>query len=1526
MAADLLEEFLKAEIGTSWSDVCPENSVAPCTRRLKTIAEQMVTQYALGSAWHIAITQLRASTNVHFGGPLLKSLPEADRFEDAWASVIKIAGSAKDQKSASPAMIKPEMQPALAKTIAPLNELLRAVNNQIDDERFDRASKEFENIRTFLDVATPGQSELENVRQQFKALKKPSRADGDWRDVASNLKALSGQVDGLQPKLLQQAEKSLLSAETQACASGVSRFDPGGGVVEFCYKPNPNAALQIIGLRYKFPPCPASVVPCSADGDLQLLWRVGRDGPVVIQPLGLVDVRSLVSPIPGQNTPRIALRDRAPSQTAYRMVDDILADAVRRVFGPSIAARAIQVDVSDGPEVRMVLSLGVNLPGIADATQMTIKFTPTGVMLNDQNSIDDLVLAVENKISANLVGRSIQFKNWNLQILSAKHRSDCRSTASFEISARSTLPANLSSVDTVLTLCDGKSVISVQPNQPQLAQALAKQIQQTIGGDAVRFFVANDDHLHASVNLSVGKCAVPVELDLQGAFKEEFSGASKALQCAVSEATKEVVFTLASGLGFKKTAQPDVYCSDPIPAVGVLCATGVKPPFTSVSASLQNEAQLLQTVRDGLRSIVGDAAVLKTVQLKDGHVVAIVDLTLPSLGQVNDIKFEITNKGLSGSFEPAFHAAVNSALTGKVVDIAGVQVSKISVLNDAPLALHGDISYGGVSVPARIDILPSFKVTPEKPDLNSLLSAIQQLLGSVSAVKDLKFIDSPEGVPAIQAEVDVSVPLIGQNFAVGAVLEAKAGGTLKFAGPVSIRLPLPWFEIWWLALGRIRSRLDLNKPLNDISIGASLTIIPGEGSYEIIGLDGDLHIQPGKVGLDSTLAIISIPLGRSTGEWRYSEGMLVVDVGTTNLPDIVPLPSGHLVVDGRACAVAGSASAKFQGAQIASLGAGVLIGDICKAGPPRDSLIGKLTDECGSDRGPIGRVCIFGDVRFGAINGTGKFSSRLDQIFPNISGDIELAGLAHFSVGVNPTRAKLSTSVLGFRLAVVLPNVEGLDEAFLRQLIESLLKPSIDLQALLRGDITIAPASKGDRGDDAMVADNDDNNKPGDGKESSKQNPSAPAAQQPGAPKQTPPSAKAPPGGDYRGPPGPIKLSVRQYESSAYWQVYAAVGNQQIPWFPFYFNKADAEDLRSGQLVIFSRSPLETSTSITLFACDGWECKTSSIVGITGYKTPDTKLAPQPRTKINIDSQLQSVTSKDDSFKSSNPKPDGMFTYPAIITYVAGLALTSKTSPVSLVCARKTNGTCAIEYWRDPDVVALIHRGDLSIQSIPLAAWGRSALEKACQGQCDEAKIAPFLDFEGSLLALNSRVSPTLVVRHSFRWDPSSHSLFKVIDTLDALSADLAPVKSWSLNAHLAEGYRPFDLWHATVSHPLLEDLLAAIAGQATSDASVSIWSSSEQFASAVLSDKNNTTTMMWSAVQQNGKSCIRNQTFQFITNQLGNWSQQGFVDAGYAEKLVKPEGRDELMRSLAAPSLKPGQFNLNPMLLFGDPAAASCK
>src|SRR5262249_54459320 len=146
---------------------------------------------------------------------------------------------------------------------------------------------------------------------------------------------------------------------------------------------------------------------------------------------------------------------------------------------------------------------------------------------------------------------------------------------------------------------------------------------------------------------------------------------------------------------------------------------------------------------------------------------------------------------------------------------------------------------------------PQLKISIKKPDIAAALQALKQVLGVVSLVKDIQQIDAPGGIPSFNIEVEVAVPIF-DGLSAGAVVEARNGTNLRFAGPVSITLPTPWITLSWVALGRIRTRVDLNK-LNDIALGASLTLAPGEGTYETVGMDGDLRIAPDRVELNSIL-------------------------------------------------------------------------------------------------------------------------------------------------------------------------------------------------------------------------------------------------------------------------------------------------------------------------------------------------------------------------------------------------------------------------------------------------------------------------------------------------------------------------------------------------------------------------------------------------------------------------------------------------------------------------------------------------
>lgn len=1537
LAADQLRQFLIGEISNSWSEICPENAseyIATCTRRIAKLAEQISQQYALSSAWHYAISQIRTSDKVSLGKSIIERLPEVDQFEKAWAEVAPLAEKGKDANSSALFALTPALADALAKCAAATVSMVRALKSAVDDERFDVAQKQLDGLRNFFKTEIPGSADFTKLKDALpKAI---SRDDPRWREIAKSIRGLVAQVDRLQLAVLKQSEKALLPSEAKLCPDGQqgrARFDSNAGTIEYCY---PDAkvvsGLKVSGLRFKYAPCGAPASQCSTEGDLQILWRF-KDGPVIAQSLGLEEIHSNVVFDPGGNTPRVLLRNSAPS-FAFRQKDSVLASAISQVFPSPLAVRVISADVSSGPQTKLVLSVGINVPGLTDVTQMSVKLTQDGVFLEDGSRLDDILAFAQEKLLATLAGRKVQFGGWNLDLVRGERKAGCTGAVSFEMTARASVVAVSSKADVVFVACDSKLSVRIADISKELERELSSIVNENLGriskdlklASDIKFSI-RDEQVHALLGIAFGKCSAPIDLNLSK--KVELAADVRDLtRCALSEAAAGAIAFAIDGIGFKATSQPGVYCSETIPTIGRFCLSGVAPPFTSPSGTLQSDGDALKGIGEKLPPVIRDNAVVRSIGLESGHIVVTADVTLPGVGPLRDLKFQISSSGISAvSLGAALRAAASEKLKGKSLNIAGIELGNIEITkaDEKELGIAGTVSYGGFSGKVEVDILPSLKVKPIPPRPEDIgIAVLKQVLGPISAVKNIELVNSSDGVPALQVEVEVTVPIFDKSdFKAGAVVEAKAGGKLKFAGPVSITLPIPWIEVWWIAIGRIRSRLDLNKPLNDISIGASLTIIPGEGSYDVIGIDGDLHIRPKSVQLDSTLSIISIPLGQTTGEWRYSEGMLEVNIGTTNLPDIIPLPSGHLVIDGQACAIAGSASAKLLGAKIASAGAGLLIGSsVCTVGPPRDPVVANLNQRCGA-RGPIGSICILGDVAFGGINGKGIFSSRIDQIMPTITGDIDVAKLATFSVRVNSSLVRLSTSVLGFRLAVVLPNVEGLNEEFLRRLIENLLKPSIDLNALLRGDIKISPASKSGHGDDAMVDGKDDGSSPpgnpSDGpKKENGGNKSDPA--KPNTP--APPVAKLP--GGYLGPPGPVKLEIRQYKSSEFWEVIENFGGRQYPMFPHLFSRNDADDLRTGRSVIFNYSPLQLPDGgDALLACKGWPCKSDGVVAIRAYPQAESGVSPSNAAVISISNGLQAVDAKDANFTRVSPQPDGTFAFPSLIRFLANRSLVHDVSPAAIMCAQSAaNKECELDLLRTPSGLVLAWKYFSEGSLVPDTSFARLILDQSCQATCDENKVAGLLNFNGGFYSLNLRKAPVVGLRHSVKLDSSSKQV-KTEDFIDQLGPnDAVPAKSWPVAVSMPDQgwFRPFD---PIVSHPLLEDLLSEMASKIGDSAKVRLWMLSDEFVSALVEDGGAAT--VWSGLKQNGKSCLRSQGLAAVMSKISVWSQQGFVEPAYGQVLSKQEGREDLMRSLADPLPRRGQFSRNPLLLLGDPAA-SCK
>jgi hypothetical protein len=1542
IATDQLRTFVLGQVNSSnWSSFCPENSVPICSKRLADLAEQYLRRYANSAAWHLAIQQLSTSNGAWAAG--LLSSPEVTRFEEGWAEIQKTIDRRSGDADANDLFaLAPEIQEQTKKIAALTESLSVLVNSLIIDERISVTNQLIAGSRIFFQ--TPGALDLldKDLRSKFEQLPKEpvSRQDADWRAKESLARDIATAIENIQQKIASKIGGDALSETQSSCASGKSRLDANGGILEFCYPvAKGTAGLQIVGLKFHFVPCRAPLRNCDTDGDFQVLWRL-NSGPVIARSLGLNGVSSSIDARLdlASASPIVVLKSQAPTY-AFHHFDDVTLATIREMLPAPISLTLIRSEVIDGPEVRIELSAGLDFEGLRSLRKIQLRLSRDGLSFEDGTRSQDIVRQVQTKILEAVQGSQIKYGPFEVTLKKGSIAAECPNEFGFNLLGDVKLPGDVKTA-VELKSCGQSLTLNVNSLEDALKKQLAGVLNNTLGTlpkiktaqvdeSTVKIYASNND-LRLLANVKLGECATILDFSLSQPLASQLTAdmTAKIAQCVLAnQLEKAPVLFNFDQIPFKATDTPGVFCAEKDTPIGRLCVSGIKEPYDrkNIDAELQSDGEATRKLTDGLRPLLGDSAIVKQLKVSSSHIVAILDVTLPFIGKLSDLPLTITNKGFLSDLRTPLRAAVNARLTeltaGNELTIAGVKLSKISLTDKSPVSFSGQVSYGGFATTADIEILPKFKMTVRKPTTAEALNALKPLLGLVADVSSIDIVDTPDGVPALNFDVKVGVPLFGFDFSIGAVVEARTNGKLRFAGPVSLTLPTPWIPLSYVALGRIRGRIDLNE-FKDVTVGASLTIAPGEGTYEIVGVDGDLHVGPTSVDLNAVLKVISLPLGQSIGSWRFREGMLEVNVGTSNLPDIIPLPSGHLIIDGQACAFAGSASAKLMGAQLASVGAGVLVGSgICKVGAPRDQLVSEIINRCGS-RGPLAQLCLFGDVKFGSISGSGLFSTRLDQIVPNISGQFDLAGLAKFGVGLNAARAKLETSVLGFRLKLILPSVEGLNEDFLRRLIENLLKPSIDLQALLRGDIQINPAAKGGRSDDSTVDD-----APPAKDDAANSTPKSPEAKENAKPPPIPPKQpQVPPrvAGDYEGPRGTIQVSRRRWGSTAYWQVMDRLGDVEVPRYSYLFSEVDAERLRKGTAVF---APYEDGLSVTLadgsnalLACSPWPCNYAAISAIRAYRSPEAQVATLPLSlNLNLDSAVKAL--KNDTFASIDA--DSFFKYPALMKLLAERAITGRNDAISLACLPSANEPCETGLIRAADARSLLERGRYNVTPIPANSLGGQLLDKACPQACDSNKTPSILKRrESDLLAVAKLNGAVLDLRRDF---VSSHEGEYHRETiLEQISlTDFSVTKSWKVVDHV-RGAAPFSLWDSISDRPLLQDLLIEMSSKAPQDQPLNLFLSNDLYASAITGSGASET--VWSAVRQGSKSCIRQASMTQILAKIADWSKTGKMDSTFATTISAPDKHEMILERLAAPmKIADREFYLSPLLIFGD-IGLTCK
>ena len=1530
VAADSLSAFALQYLGPkSWDGFCPEKDVALCSRRLRDAAAFALQQFSENADWHSALTELRMLNNSRIAGFLQR--PEVVEFENAWLDLAAAVEAARaDPLKAELYMLDANVQLRTSNVAAHAAKLIIASNDVVEAEQLQIAEELKRDIGALLTATGEASTEYRNIQSRFAELsRQPLARDAlGWRGAARRLFELADDIERIKRDLqLNAANAPAFTKDAKACASDQPRFDMDAGRLELCYPPSSSVdGPQVTGLRFNFVPCPGVRLDCNTQGDLDLLWKVGAM-PAVSRPLGLLEVASTVKPGTTAGLPVMAIRVRAPSYS-FREDKAQAAAVLSELLPPPFKVTVRTLDLMDGPEVAIEFAVGMDFTGVQD-TVVQLRLGRSSMTV-DGRTTTDLTKTVREKVRAALTGRKIQFGQLELQLRAPQEHPQCVQSSDFQVSADVRFGDDKVGSG-LLSFCAGKASLAIAKVDDRfeggIKEAIGGKLSQVPGKNGVQRLqvFAAADRLRGLATVSLAGCTSTLEFDLASPIALQFPSdlASKAADCAL-EATLSGSNVVEIGkVGFRATDKPGVYCTESLASVGRLCATGTLLPNVRLNAELQNNGEAIRKLSDALAAVAGSAAVRK-VRIVDNRIVATADVSFPGLGPVSDLAFDIAGldieKSLLSALRTALRSKIGELVSGGALVVAGAEIRNVKVKEEDShqLEFGGEISYGGLVVPVEVQVLPTFKLSVKRPTRDLALKALSQLFGQVgiSNITNIAFVEGAGSIPPLRFEVVVSFAPFGDTipFKASAVVEARPGGSPRFAGPVSFTVPAPWSTVGYVAVGRIRARIDLNQ-LKDFTVGASLALAPGPGTYDLLGLDGDLRLRGEGIDLSSVLKVAGLSLGQATGQWRRRENMFEVTVGSST-SNILPIPSGRLVIDGQACALGGSASVKFLGAHLAQAKAGLLLALCSSIRPPRDALIAEIVGRCG-DRGTIARLCLMGKVDFGIIKGTGRFSTRLDRIVPSISGEFDIAKLARFDAELSSARARLKANVIGIRLTVILPSVDRLNERFLRDLIESLLRPSIDLNALLNGKITIAPAAKGGKGDEAMAT---ASSAPSEGGQKGAAEAASAGKPTPKPPVSIPSARSAATAGDYAGPPGRVILGTREHKpGSPYLQVTRKFYGEPYVFPSELFSRKDAEDVRKGSIVLFIHQhfsgghELELADgSTTLLACHPWECSLQRVYAVHGYRTdalPASKMPPPVR--LELDDAAKLFKDESGTFLGVLPHPSGMFAFPGIIKMLASRAQAKMLGTWGANCLLAVNQVCEIGLVRAGSL-SLTYRGVGPLTKVDEQSLGRALLAMACPDTCDLAKGEAIMALSGMGGLVSFAPDGQLVVAlHQNLWADVPTSRLNIIDPVKS-----SVIATWPVRDH--SGFSTFSFWGEKVPNVLVEEILVELTKKVKARSQIDLSIGGETHVAALAADS--TSNRIWSYVRQNGQTCRRSKPVTEVFATLQSWSKDGRVDAKFATKLVEPSQPKALLNALADPELREGEFAMSPLLLLGSP------
>lgn len=1031
---------------------------------------------------------------------LVTSLDPGKAFNPRWEKVDRLIPSAEQLEKAenNPFPFDARFVIALLDSEASINDVLARMSNVLREgvsEKFARGKL----VAAMLDKIPVAYDEPHNFGKCRLALEawssKELKADDEASafELAGFLSENNHCVALAEEALIMRVSGRAKGSLAHACPNGVGVTQVDQGIADYCFKSG-KRSLGPVGLRFNFRPC-ADIKdnPCVTVGYLSLLVRVGVNGQanVVDYPLGISDIQARIT---GRSVIILAI----PPQVAYAPPDEgLMMESLQRLLPPAFSITALSsISLADNLDVSvrgMELSVaGLRLPKIcATFSAGDLAFGDDPDCADPEKTTSSLAeaarRALENKFAdtgpVSLAGVSVPLDE--LKVLRAP---EDRCTANSEKLGDVAIAA----LDQLVAIC-GSARIDIGAGQSLpitiLWQGASSQaawrifvdeaqarsvIQSKLPDVNVESIVSEAGNLRVRITesrgcrftLDVGFSAAGVKSNLAetiaklGLCKLEIADLPNLEQVTLLGLTFTGDGPRAARACLARELTPD----------GPTCIRNVrfdapgKPNFKQ--AVLEDDGRLARLLQKRLDHLLpgGMVTILEVLPTLKARVV------VPTL---KPIEFEIRDfaESLEAVALSEFREGVAETFLKKPIDIGPVTVTGLRLLpphdDIRKLDVEVEIAYGSDKLRTTLHVLPKLKLEPP-PDAGAILAGIKQAFGGLQLPGNPDVIVGADGVPVVR--VEVSLPVIANALQAAGTIEWRPGKNSKprFNGPMTLTWAgyTPIFA--GVDIGNISGSFDFENSEN-ISLSASFALTGGDATNNLLRLTGTISYnkQARTITADSGFFLANTLFARSLTAVNLDQYSIESSLTSEGVAAYLPLPTVKVGIYGEACLASGKATVTlFKSFELADVVALIVLPKCASDLALQEQKIAALdSKEC---MGPTksGLLCVA--ARFNVLslfNGRGVVKTPLRSFSPVVDIDGDALG-AHLNINASLKRIKVRADVKVLKVTVVFPSPAGIDARVLKKLLENLLRPSIDLQSLLDGDIVISP-QQGKGGDGA---------------------------------------------------------------------------------------------------------------------------------------------------------------------------------------------------------------------------------------------------------------------------------------------------------------------------------------------------------------------------------------------------------------------------------------------------------------------------